>query len=121
MKKTFIFLTVILGIGLTTGYAAVERQTEKSPLARWGTVMKRGLVNALTLPAEIPMTFKRESGDHSRLWPVTGIPRFVYNLSVRSASAANDITLFPWVSLVTDDVRPWTEPMGLPEYPWQTE
>ncbi|MFA6599628.1 MAG: hypothetical protein WC352_05555 [Candidatus Omnitrophota bacterium] len=85
------------------------------------TVEARGWKNMLALPAEVTSTFQRETKLHRRLWPVTFIPRAVTNASFRMASAASDILIHPMVVPFTNNLAPWTDSLGLPEYPWQVE
>ena len=84
-------------------------------------VIGRGLMNVAGLPMEIPLTLAREGEMRRWLWPASFLPRLVTHIVIRSASAVNDIFFFPFVAPFTDDLSPWTGPMGLPEYPWQFE
>lgn len=118
MKKWIgiILLSMIL---VSPAYAYEDGRTERGPLARSGMVFLRGLGNIAGIPMEISSTLIRETEMHSRLWPVTYAPRLVTNIFMRATSAVNDVLLLPWIVPFTDDISPWTEPMGLPTYPWQ--
>lgn len=121
IKKILLLLFFCLFITGPVLASSEDGITDKKPLARSATVFGRGLVNLVTLPIEIPRSVHSETGVHSRLWPVTFLPRTATNLIYRATSAVNDIVFFPWVVLFTDHIAPWTKPMGLPDYPWQFE
>ena len=118
MKKIAIILG-FLCIATPAFGSDVDGRTEKGVLARTGSVMTRGLLNVVGAPLEIPTTFMRETEDHSRLWPLTGIPRSINNIFIRAASGVNDFFFMPFSTAFSNDISPMTEPMGLPDYPWQ--
>ena len=120
MKK--IVLLVVLSLFLCVpAQAAVDGHTSAGPWTREAMVISRGLINLATLPLEIPRSFNQEKEWHTKLWPVTGLPRAFDNIFMRWASSLHDILIFPWVVPYTDDLSPLTEPMGLPEYPWEKD
>ena len=121
MRKIISVTALLLFIMDSLSYGAVKMPNVKDPLKRSATVMGRGVVGLVTIPAELPATFKREAEVHKRLWPITAIPRWCYNFFVRVPSNVNDVAALSVVSLFSNDTSPWTEPMGLPEYPWQEE
>ena len=101
--------------------AAEDKELEHGPLARPFVVIGRGFGNFAGLPFEILGTAVREHDIHPKLWPVTYLPRLATNVLIRVASVVNDIFFLPWIASRADDLSPWTEPMGLPDYPWQRE
>lgn len=94
-------------------------RTEDGVLKRIAHVEGRGFLNLLGMPAELVRTPVEEARVHSRLWPVTFLPRAVTNIFIRSVSGVYDILLAPFVQPFTDDTSPLTDSMGLTEYPWQ--
>ena len=101
-------------------YASVDGRTTHGPLTRMAIVEGRGLVNLLALPlVDIPRTTVNEVRMHHWLWPATVVPRILTHLMIRVVSSIYDIAFYPWIAPFTDDISPLTEPMGLPEYPWQ--
>lgn len=123
MKKTLSLLTLFF---LLTAAAPVEvTQEGRSNLNAWqrsGTVFTRGIVNALASPAEIYRTFRVERQWHPKLWPVSVVPRTIYNFFMRATSAAYDIAIFPlFVVPFTNDIRPMSRYFDMPDYPWQLE
>lgn len=97
-------------------------RVEESPLKRTGIVVQRGLLNLVGSPVEIYSTAVRERKNHHWIWPVSFVPRTITNVVVRAASVVNDVLISPFfVAPFTTDIRPITEPMGLPDYPWQVE
>lgn len=121
MKKVIIMTALFLGVLPISIEASVDGRTTRGPLARLGMVEGRGLLNLLGSPAELCSTARREMELHPRLWPVTYLPRFFANAVLRVTSGVADIAFYPWVVPFTDDISPWTEPYGLPVYPWQKE
>ena len=121
MKKTII--SGLIGLFVVTPLleASVDGRTDHSPYVRPLIVTTRGVVNVVEMPCEIWQTARREKEIHSRLWPVTYLPRLIGNIFLRASSAVNDGLFFPWITPFTDDLSPWTEPFGLPEYPCQVE
>lgn len=120
MKKIILVAILFLATSISL-YASVNGQTSKGPLARLGTVEARGFANLLGSPAEFCTTAQREVPLHPRLWPLTYFPRFFGNLALRVTSGVADILFYPFVVPFTDDISPWTEPFGFPDYPWQKE
>ena len=121
MKKTVFILSLLLMVSQPAWALSTDGRTTLGPLARVGYVMMRGAANAAGLPFEIPGTIVREYRMHSRLWPVTWMPRFFTNVCIRVSSITNDIVFFPFVAPFTNDLSPFTEAYDLPEYPWQSE
>ncbi len=120
MKKAFLTAFILLFVVSQTAFASYEPVKAKhNPVTRAGIVIGRGLLNIAGLPAELVTTGIRESRMHRYIWPFTYTPRFFYNGMVRITSAVNDIGFFPWIVAYTDDLSPFTEISGLPEYPWQ--
>lgn len=118
MKKIAIILGLLCLTQPVFG-ADVDGRTEKGGLGRAATVMTRGLLNVVGVPFEIPATMARETESHSKLWPITGIPRSINNIFIRAASGVNDFFFMPFSTAFSNDISPMTEPMGLPDYPWQ--
>ena len=121
MKKTVLLGTLLFVLSSSLLYAAEDGRTTHGPLVRPFMVIGRGVMNIVGLPMEIPLTIAREADMHRWVWPVTFVPRLVTNIVIRITSAVNDILIFPWVTPFTNDLSPWTRPMGLSEYPWQFE
>lgn len=123
MKKASAILSLIVVFGfifMPDQLFAASDHT--STLKKIKTTVSRGLVNVLTLPAELVSTFKREKTNHPKAYPVSFIPRSLCNIVIRIASAANDIFISPIVAPFVDETpHPITEAMELPVYPWQTE
>ncbi len=120
MKK-LILIALLLFMTASSLYAYTDGRTDKGPMTRIGIVMGRWLVNVLGLPTEFFFAPAHEIKNHPKAWPLTFIPKTVTNIIFRATSAFNDVFIFPWVVPFTDDLSPWTEPMGLPEYPWNQE
>ncbi len=119
MKKTAALIIVSFLI-LSPVYASGEDgYSTRGPLVRAAGVEGRGILNLAGLLFEIPRTWAEETKLHSRLWPVTYVPRLLTNILIRGTSAIYDVFLKPWPALFTEDLSPLTEPMGLPEYPWK--
>ena len=119
MKK-ILFLLFLIFLPTVSLYALGNEQfSHRGPLGRMGVVEARGLINVVTSPLELIGTAVREPKFHSRLWPVTVLPRIGLNVVLRLISGANDAFFFVWVVPFTDDITPLTNDMGLPEYPWQ--
>lgn len=121
--RRFISLIIFIFLATTNLYALdQDGRTTHNALVRPWMVVGRGIANIAGLPFEIPLTMAREADIHSRFWPVSFVPRTLNNMFIRSASAANDVFFSSlWQAPYTDDLSPLTEPMGLPEYPWQFE
>ena len=121
MKKSgFIFLLLLTACQPAWALSA-DGRTEMGGAARVGYVFMRGVVNFAGLPFEIPGTITREYRMHSRLWPLTGMPRFFSNVCIRFTSIINDVVFFPFEAPFTNDLSPFTEAYDLPEFPWQKE
>ena len=129
MKRTFcglflIFLMVAMSpetAAADGGKAVVANgRSEHGPLVRIAKVEGRGLLNIVGLPAEIFRTGVEEARHHHWLWPFTYVPRLLTYTIIRVTSAAYDIVFMPFVAPFTADLSPLTEPMDLPEYPWQS-
>lgn len=118
MKKGILFFLIALFVAAPLYADDLDGRTNAGAWSRVGIVMKRGLVNALTFPGEIIRTAKAEPAIHSRLWPVTFVPRAITNTIIRATSAVNDLVLFPWAVPFTNDLSPWTESFDLPVYVW---
>lgn len=118
MRKQITLFLLLLS---TTSpvFAYDTGRTEDGVFRRIAKVEGRGLLNVLGMPAELVRTPVEESRIHSRIWPLTMIPRVLTNILVRSVSAAYDIVSAPFVQPFTDDTSPLTDAMGLPVYPWQ--
>lgn len=99
-----------------------EGRSELNPVQRSAYVFGRGLLNFFTSPLEIVRTFKVEREWHPKAWPVSYLPRTLYNFLIRVSSSAYDIAFFPWfVVPFTDDIRPFTNYYDLPDYAFQDE
>lgn len=101
--------------------AAYENYREPEEKLSVIQVLGRGLGNWVGLPAELGTTLVREIRMHPKAWPVTYAPRLITNGVARAFSGANDIIFFPWVVPFSDDTSPWTQGLGLPDYPWQVD
>ncbi len=123
MKK---FLSLICLFFILTAAAPVEitraGRSDLNAFQRSGYVFGRGVLNALASPMELVRTFKIEKRDHTRLWPITMIPKSFYNFFMRISSAGYDIAIYPFfVVPFTDDIRPMSRYFEMPDYPWQLE
>ena len=118
MKKFSLLLSFFL-IASSAAHASVDGRTTRGPVARPLMMMSRGLMNVAGFPAEISSTVVREIEIHEKSWPVFYPLRLVTNVFVRLSSGINDVLFMPFIVPFTDDISPITEPMGLPEYPWQ--
>ncbi len=123
MKKIFYLIMLLSLVGFFQGPLAasttdIDGRTTAGAGKRMGMVFGRGLLNAGGVLLEIPRTVDQETKLHHKVWPVTMFPRSLHNFLIRAASSVHDVFIFPWVVPFTDDISPWTEPMGLPEYPW---
>jgi hypothetical protein len=122
MKKTIWILLALMCLSRPAWALDPDGRTDMGAWGRAGYVMSRGLLNAFTIPMEIPSTFIREHRMHPKAWPLTFIPKFLFNFGiVRTPSAINDIGFYPWYVAFTDDLSPWTEAFDLPPYPWQVD
>ena len=118
MKKIILVLATIL-LWVSPLYAATDGHTKRGPVLRPEMVFFRGVGNLAAIPLEPFTSLGREFETHHWLWPVTFPFRLVNNVIVRSTSAVVDLFVNPWIVPFTDDISPLTEPMGLPDYPWQ--
>jgi opacity protein-like surface antigen len=121
MKKIIMILSLVVLIAPAAFAADVDGRTGSGTLGRAGNAFGRGLLNVVGFPFEISSTMIRETETHSWLWPITGLPRLGNNIFVRAASTVNDLFFLPLSAPFSNDVSPLTEPMGLPEYPWQIQ
>lgn len=119
MKKSLIFLLMILFLASPLYAEDLDGRTSLGALGRVGHVMTRGLVNAVTSPWEFVRTFPLEKELHPKAWPITYLPRAITHTLIRITSAAHDIFLFPFYVPFTNDISPWTEPFDLPTYAFQ--
>ena len=118
MKKVFLFILFLMAASKV--YALEDGRTTHGPLTRILIVEGRGFANLIGEPlVDIPRTTFQEIRMHHWLWPFTSLPRNGLNFMVRVTSAVHDICFMPWIAPFTDDISPFTESMGLPEYPWQ--
>lgn len=85
------------------------------------TVEGRGWVNLVTSPLELLTSSLREFKKRKYLGVITFAPQTATNFFYRVTSFVNDILLYPCVVPFTDNITPWTEYIGIPEYPWQME
>ena len=120
MRKLGFYFLMLFLIS-PCAHAAYEQYYPKAPHDNSLKVVSRGVANAMALPLETYGTLRREIRFHSRLWPVTYIPRFLNNFVIRIASATHDVLTLPWTAPFAEDTSPWTEGMGLPKYPWNIE
>lgn len=120
MPKKFAAVFILLLTMTGSAHAYDTGHTDKGYFQRVLMAEKRGILNAVGLPLELVRTPIAESGEHKWLWPVTFFPRFLTNVFGRTVSAVNDILIAPlFYYPFSDDMTPFTEPLGLPEYPWQ--
>ena len=119
MKK--VLMLILAGLFLAAPLYAedIDGRTSLGTMARIGHVMKRGVVNALTTPAEFLRTPRLEKLIHPKAWPITMFPRTFTNTAIRMTSAGHDIFVFPLYLPFTNDISPWTEAFDLPEYAFQ--
>lgn len=123
MKKRYYPFILLMILGFFQGPLAasttdIDGRTTAGAGERMGMVFSRGILNAGGVFLEIPRTVDQETKWHPKAWPVTVLPRSLHNFLIRAASSVHDMFIFPWVVPFTNDISPWTEPMGLPEYPW---
>ncbi len=121
MKKTALIFSFLLMLARPAWALSTDGRTEMKPVARVGYVMMRGIGGAAGIPFELSGTLARETRMHSRLWPITWVPRLANNLIIRTASIANDIAIYPFAAPFTNDLSPSTEAFDLPEFPWQKQ
>ena len=121
MKKYFLAGLFIFLLGMTHAEAAYEEYHLQADGDNSFQVFGRGLANLAASPLEISSSVIRETEMHSRLWPVTVIPRTVSNVIFRGTSAINDMLLLPWYAPFVEDTAPLTDGIGLPRYPWKVQ
>jgi hypothetical protein len=120
MKKNRVLLFAAACF-IFTNTAWAQSSNQLSTENKIKIVEKRGWKNLLALPMEISSSTVREKRDHPKAWPVTVFPTTVTNCVYRMVSATNDILLHPFVVPFTNNIVPWTDSLGLPEYPWQVD
>ena len=126
MKNFVVFLAVFFLLTATASAAELkitrDGRSELSPLQRSGHVFVRGFTNIVSSPLEAYRTLKVEQKWHPKAWPVSYVPRTLFNFLIRLSSAAYDFTIIPvFVVPFSDDIRPFTRVYDLPDYPWQLE
>lgn len=119
MKKICLLLSFFLVLSSQAHAASADGRTTHGPFVRLLIVEGRGLSNLGFWVLEFPRTGISEVRMHKWAWPLTYFPKVILHLGVRLASSVNDILLYPWVVPFTDDLSPWTEAIGIPDYPWQ--
>lgn len=120
MKKA-VLLSLILSLGIHVLPAFAEGRNTQPAAVRPMAAFGRGLLNIGGLPFEVSSTLVREVKAHHWLWPISYPFRLGTNVATRFTSGFNDITVVPFVSPFSNDVKPITEGIGLPNYPWQIE
>ena len=122
MTRQFCGLFILIFLHSTVASASIDgRVKNTTPQKRFRIVLSRGVVNTVTLPLEFKRTAVHEKEIPPKAWGFTVAPRMLTNFFLRFSSAVNDIFLFPWHTPFTDDLSPWTEAFGLPDYPWQED
>ncbi len=94
-------------------------QGEHGGLKRVVKAKARGLLNVVGLPLELVRTPVDEYKTSPWTATFTFIPRTLTNIFTRAVSAVYDLGFSPFILPFTNDMTPLTEPMGLPDYPWQ--
>ncbi len=120
MRKTILCI-FILGLFSISPFSRAYAASEMSTGEKINTVEIRGFVNLLSSPAELVASSLREFKRRKLIGVITFVPQSSSNFIYRVVSAVNDILLHPCTAPFTDSITPWTEYMGLPEYPWQAE
>ena len=114
-----IFFIFLLSLAIIPS-AMADKDGFKSNMKDIGIVTGRGLVNVATFWLELPRAFKVERREHPKVWPVGLIPRYFTFMVYRGFSGGMDFIFHPFVVPFSEGTpRPWTEPMGLPDYVWQ--
>lgn len=122
MTKQFYGLFVLIFLHSTAVLASADGRVKgTTAFERSRMVLSRGLTNMGSLSLELKRTAILEKENHTKVWPVSAPPRMLTNLFFRMASATHDTFFFPWYAPFTNDLSPWTEAMGLPEYPWEED
>jgi len=120
MRPVFLRLGAVVMVFINLNLPAFAADGFRANTKDILTVMTRGMVNVATSPLEAPRAFKVERKEHKWLWPVTFVPRYFTSTVYRFVSGAMDFALHPFIVPFTEETpRPWTEPMGLPDYVWQ--
>lgn len=119
MRRLLAALVVLSLIFSGNLYAYETGRTTMGPGKRVLTAEGRGLLNLVGLPLEVIRTPIAEARRHKRIWPITFLPRMITNIFARATSSVQDIVIAPFVLPFSNDMTPLTEPMGLPDYPWQ--
>ncbi len=125
MKKGMLIAILVLGFWMRPDFVfATESYSNYHVAQDKQTAMQvcgRGLANMTVFPSEIVSTMQRETELHPKAWPVTYVPRVMTNMVTRIFSGLNDTIVAPWYTPISDDTRPWTAGLGLPDYPWQAD
>ena len=120
MIRSFFGLFIFIFLYSSTASASLDGRVKNTTAkGRFGIVLSRGVLNMVSLPLEFIRTAVSEKETHPKAWGFTVGPRMLTNFFLRFASAVNDTFVFPWYTPWTDDLSPWTEAFGLPDYPWQ--
>ena len=120
MKKFFILSAILFGLIVHVPLAHATQHSDAGTFKKIMIVEGRGLLNAISIPWELVASMRFEMRQHPRAWPVTYLPRLLLNFAGRFNSALLDMAFMPFVVPSTDDITPFTEQMGLPDYAWQT-
>ena len=119
MKKYAAFLiAVLMTAGPAYGYDT-GRRSDRNVFQRIAVAEGRGILNVVGMPLELVRTPIAEAKRHKWIWPVSFVPRLITNIIGRSTSAVYDIAFSPIIYPFSNDTTPLTDPMGLPDYPWQ--
>lgn len=118
MKKT-VWLAIFLILGLSHSAALAKDNMNASATQKIGTTMSRGLINLSTLWMELPATALDERKKNPKIWYLTTLPASFTKMVFRFTSAAVDLGVYPFVAPFSDDIDPWTQAMGLPDYAYQ--
>ncbi|MFA5159681.1 MAG: hypothetical protein WC484_04145 [Candidatus Omnitrophota bacterium] len=118
-KKITLILVGFLFLGACSLFAA-DTVKKENTLKQIASIEKRGFVNLLTSPGELVHAFEVEKKSHPKAWPVTYVPRFFVNMTIRIGSSVNDFLVLPWCA-AAGDTTPLTRHFELPDYVWETE
>ncbi len=120
MKQVFgLMLMMTLLLSGPGSACAAMKEENPGTLKKIVRVQSRGLINVVSILLEPVTVFVTERRLHPKAWPVTYPFRFMTYGLYRLSSGANDFFLLPFAAPFTDDVRPLTAHMGLPDYSWQ--
>lgn len=124
MTRTFMkwirFLVLAILLQAMALPAARAEEGVKAAFKEIGLLTGRGLVNMATALLEFPRAFRVEKKEHPHMWPIGFLPRYTTFAIYRFVSGTMDLIFHPWIIPFSDETpRPWTEPMGLPDYIWQ--